>query len=148
MVIKTTRKVNTRGAFLRRTEFNTPSAPKKRADKRHTFTTRELEALKLDYLTRGIERGKTAMRSDTVFDLYLQRSDPADDDGYQRAAMLGTGVALPAPGVLSWRWWAVVAPGREVSLGDAAVMTLEQALARYLELLPLDTLKLIGGDAD
>lgn len=113
------------------------------------YTEAEVEAIKLDYLERGIARGKTRMRTDTVFDLYLQRADPTTaDDGYQRAAMLSSGVPVGPPGVPVWKWWAVGKPGHEVCLGDVAVTTVVQALQKYLELLPLDTLTLVGGQVD
>jgi hypothetical protein len=98
----------------------------------------KIEAIKLEFLEKGIERGRASMRTGCIFDLYLQRADPAtNDDGYLRAAQISMGVPMPAPGVASWAWWAIInETGHEVCLGRLERMTLEQALARYLELLP------------
>jgi len=105
-----------------------------------------LEAIKLEFLNKGVERGRASMRTGTCFDLYLQRADPSDaDDGYQRAAALGTGMQMPAPGVPVWAWWAVVnETGLEVCLGGLDKLTYTQALARYLELLPVNVRAEIG----
>jgi hypothetical protein len=112
------------------------------AAKPHHFSHRELEALKLDYLNRGIGRGKTSMRDDAIFDLYLQRADPTEsDDGYERQAMLGTGVLSAAvPGEETYYWWCVIKPGQETCLGDAAKLSLRSAVQRYVDLLPDETI--------
>ncbi len=107
------------------------------------------EALKLEFLEKGLTRGRASMRTGTCFDLYLQRADPAtNDDGYLRQAQLSMGVPMPAPGVKAWAWWGVCnEAGHEVCLGSLDKMTLEQALKRYLELLPDALLAELGDTA-
>lgn len=110
-------------------------------------TNADIEALKLEFLNKGIERGRASMRTGTIFDLYLQRADPVTtDDGYARTAQMSMGVPMPAAGVKAWRWWAVVdETGHEVCLGPLDTMTYVQALQRYLDILPLAVRAEIGG---
>ena len=107
---------------------------------------KSIEAIKLEFLEKGIERGRASMRHGTCFDLYLQRADPATtDDGYLRAAQISMGVAMPAPGVKVWAWWLVYdEAGKELCLGSADKMTVHQALERALELLPAETRAVLG----
>lgn len=105
------------------------------------------EAIRREYLTKGIERGRATMRVGTLFDLYLARAD-ADitmpDAEYHRAAQMGGGAQVAEPGVKQWRWWACVnETGAEVCIGPLDTITLQQALRRYLELLPAETLNAI-----
>lgn len=101
-----------------------------------------LEEIKLDYLERGISRGKAAMRHGSPFDLYLMRAD------FETAAELAmsTGAVVPRTGTgPQYRWWAVVGmEGQEVCLGPLETIAPPQAVEMYLQLFDSPHLRALG----
>jgi hypothetical protein len=93
----------------------------------HTVWTHE-EALKREWLEKGYERGQTANRRGCPFNLYLARSN-------------SDAMAVP-----EWRWWGTVDPvtGVETCLGPVERLNTHTAFSRYVEVLNVDTLRLIG----
>ena len=103
-----------------------------------------IEAVKRDFLQRGYERGKTAMRRGLIFDLYLHRSDTGDMEGgdgqaeYHRKMQIAGGALTAATEGPQYAWWAVMGPrdiDGERCIGDLATMEPHQALVKYLTLL-------------
>lgn len=105
-------------------------------------TPARLEEIKLDYLERGISRGKSAMRHGSPFDLYLMRADfetPAE-------LAMSTGAIVPRTGIgPQYRWWAVVGmDGQEVCLGPLESIDPFTAIELYLAQFDVKHLRALG----